>query len=251
MAAPTIPSLKQSFIAAQASLLAQPLSPSPAWRAANHASDAPLPARSLDDALAALNHAIQQHCRRVYAPQATRNVAEQIASAYARDAERRAAGDEGRVDGGVGRELDLAEDGAIDALPESWPSARDLDSYPMEAKRYAETVSRLAKLGEQRRDLRRRVEKLRRLKAAVEPLRAADGTRAGVQENLVARDGPVERELERMRFLLARVAGRVAQLADGAATGTHEDAKVDLDTLSTARKRSVDEFLADPCVFPS
>ncbi|POR33325.1 Uncharacterized protein TPAR_06480, partial [Tolypocladium paradoxum] len=85
MAAPTIPSLKQSFIAAQATLLAQPLAPSPAWRAANHASDASLPARPLDDALVALNHALQQHCRRIYPPQATRNVAEQVASAYARD----------------------------------------------------------------------------------------------------------------------------------------------------------------------
>lgn len=111
MAAPTIPSLKQSFIAAQATLLAQPLAPSAAWRAANTASDAPLPARALDDALAALNHALQRHCRRVYAPQATRNVAEQIASAYARDADRRAAAEEEAEahggGGGIGRELDL------------------------------------------------------------------------------------------------------------------------------------------------
>ncbi len=35
-----------------------------------------------------------------------------------------------------------------------------------------------------------------------------------VQENLVTRNGEVERELERMRLLLARVAGRVAQLPD-------------------------------------
>lgn len=144
-----------------------------------------------------------------------------------------------------------AEDGTIDALPGSWPSGRDADGHPMEAKRYAETVARLTQLGERRRELRRRVERLRRLGAAVEPLRAADGTAAGVQENLVTRNGPVEKELERMRFLLARVAGRVAELPDGAATGAQGDAKVDLDTLSAARKRSVDEFLADPRVFPS
>ncbi|KND95296.1 hypothetical protein TOPH_00025, partial [Tolypocladium ophioglossoides CBS 100239] len=260
MAAPTIPSLKQYFITAQTTLLAQPLAPSPAWRAANLASDEPLPTRPLDDALVALNHTLQQHCRRVYAPQATRNVAEQIASAYARDAERRAAGEEADASGSIARELDLAcadgisvaaEDRAIDALPESWPSGRDVDSYPMEAKRYAETVARLTQLCEQRKDLRQRVEKLRRLNATVEPLRTADGTGAGVQENLVTRNGPVEKELERMRFLLARVAGRVGELPDGTATGAHEDAEIDLDTLEAARKRNVDEFLADPRVFPS
>lgn len=39
-------------------------------------------------------------------------------------------------------------------------------------------------------------------------------TTTTVQENLVTRNGEVERELERMRLLLARVAGRVAQLPD-------------------------------------
>lgn len=35
-----------------------------------------------------------------------------------------------------------------------------------------------------------------------------------VQENLVTRNGEVEKELERMRVLLVRVAGRVAQLPE-------------------------------------
>ncbi|POR34796.1 Uncharacterized protein TPAR_05022, partial [Tolypocladium paradoxum] len=153
--------------------------------------------------------------------------------------------------GGVARELDLVEDSAIDALPDSWPSDRDVDSYPMEAKRYAETVARLTQLSEQRKALRQRVDKLRRLKATVEPLRTTDGTGAGVQENLVTRNGPLEKELERMRVLLARVAGRVGELPDEAASGASEDAKVNLDTLCAARKRNVDEFLADPRVFPS
>ena len=109
MPTPTIPSLKQSFIDAQVTFLAQHLAPSPAWRRANQASDAPLPARPLDDALVALNHALERHCRRVYAPQATRHVARQIADAYVRDAERRVVGEEADADGGIGRELDLCK----------------------------------------------------------------------------------------------------------------------------------------------
>ena len=42
----------------------------------------------MDDALYRLNHALQQHARRVYAPQATRHVAEQIEALYLEAGER-------------------------------------------------------------------------------------------------------------------------------------------------------------------
>lgn len=103
-AAPTIPARKQAFLTAQTNLLSQPLVVSRNWRSANTASNTPLPPRLVDDALFNLNHAVQQHCRRVYAPQASRNVAEQISRSYTKDAERRA-GDP--VHGTVGRQADL------------------------------------------------------------------------------------------------------------------------------------------------
>jgi hypothetical protein len=106
-AAPTIPALKQSFINTQTSLLAQSIAPSRNWNAANDASDEAIPDRALQDALFALNNKIQQHCRRVHAPQASRNVAEQINSAYNMDAERRVGGDDD-LQGGIGRESDLS-----------------------------------------------------------------------------------------------------------------------------------------------
>ncbi|KAM4065882.1 kinetochore complex fta4 of sim4 subunit, or CENP-50 domain-containing protein [Hirsutella rhossiliensis] len=241
---PTVPSVKQSFIAAQITILAQPPVPSHAWRAANTASDHPIPPRALDDALSALAHAIQQHCRRVYPPQATRNVADQIASAYARDAERKV-GAEGDVDGAVLKELDLSDDVVIEALPPSWPLDREINDYPMEAKRYVEAASRLTRLNEERKTLRQRVERLRRLKGSVDPFRTTDG--AGVQENLITRNGPVEVELERMRFLLARVAGRMSELP-----ATSPGSRIiELASMGGARKRAVDEFLADAHVFPS
>lgn len=121
----------------------------------------------------------------------------------------------------------------------------------MEAKRYAETAAHLAQLSEKCKALRLRVDRLRRLKSAVDPLRTTEGTGAGVQENLITRNGPVEKELERMRVLLVRVAGRVSELPGTAADSGARDSKVDLDALGGARKRGVDEFLADPCVFPS
>ncbi|KAF4504114.1 hypothetical protein G6O67_008726 [Ophiocordyceps sinensis] len=241
---PTVPALKQSFIAAQITILAQPPAPSHAWRAANTAANHPIPPRALDDALLALGHTVQQHCRRVYPPQATRNVADQIANAYSRDAERKV-GAEGDVDGAVSKELDLADEAIIEALPPSWPLDKENNDYPMEAKRYVDAASRLARLNQERKMLRQRVERLRSLKASVDPFLTTDG--AGVQENLITRNGPVEVELERMRFLLARVAGRVGELP----AKTTDGGRMELASMNDARKRAVDEFLADSHVFPS
>lgn len=106
--APTIPALKQSFLLNQTTLLAQPLAPSRSWQATNDASDEPLSERVVEDVLFNLNHTIQQHCRRVYAPQASRNIAEQIDSVYTQDAERKVGGPTD-TEGGIGRELDLSE----------------------------------------------------------------------------------------------------------------------------------------------
>lgn len=138
-----------------------------------------------------------------------------------------------------------ADDDVIESLPPSWPSAKDASDYPAEAKRYVEAAARLARLSRERKALGQRVDRLRRLKASVDPLLAADG--AGVQENLCTRNGPVEVELERMRFLLARVAGRVSRLPTNARDGRD----MELTSMAGARKRKVDEFLADAHVFPT
>ncbi|KAH7121349.1 kinetochore complex Fta4 of Sim4 subunit, or CENP-50-domain-containing protein [Dactylonectria macrodidyma] len=251
-AAPTVPALKQSFLSIQTTLLAQPLAPSRAWQAANDASDSPLPARAVDDALFALNHSIQRHCRRVYAPQATRHIAEQVNDVYMQDAQRRVArAFDGAGEGVLRREMDLTRRDTIEALPETWISDQDAENYPMEAKRYADAVRRLAELNEQRNELRAQVDRLSRLQAVIQPLRTGDGG-AGIQENLLTRDGPVEKELERMRFLLARVGGRVNALPDGGASDTPPTVPVtSSESLGLARKRRIDQFLADDKVFPA
>ncbi len=143
---------------------------------------------------------------------------------------------------------DIADEGVVEALPEKWPSERDTNNHPAEAKRYADTVARLGELSARRKELRQRVDRLRSLKASIAPLDTADGR---IQDNLVTRNGPVETELERMRVLLARVAGRVSELPDKSASTQNDGGKIDLDALEGGRKRKVDDFLADPHVFPS
>ncbi|PHH81983.1 hypothetical protein CDD82_7368 [Ophiocordyceps australis] len=248
---PTVAAVKKAFVAAQANILAQAPTPSAAWHAGNDASPQPLPGRAVDEAVAALGQLVQQHCRRVYAPQATRNVAEQIWNVYVRDADASMEAQAEVERAGVARDIDLLDDDAIEALPGSWPSQRHAEAHAMEAKRYRETVARLRQLRDERRELRRRVDMLGRLKTLTDMLHTSH-----VQENLITRNGPVEHELERMRILLARVAGRVAELPEAAAPETApeaapEAAGLDLHLLATADKTRVDRFLANPGLFPS
>ena len=101
-APPTVVTLKQDFLSAQTRLLSQPLGPSRAWRTANENHEEGLPEKAVDDALFKLNHRLQQHARRVYPPNATRHVAEQIDQLYwnaAVAAKEGRAGDSGDDDG--------------------------------------------------------------------------------------------------------------------------------------------------------
>lgn len=63
---------------------------------------------------------------------------------------------------------------------------------------------------------------------------------ANVQENLVTRNGEIEKELERMRVLLVRVAGRVGQLPDKES----DDADEVMEDLDELERRKVDSLLS-------
>ncbi|POS70791.1 hypothetical protein DHEL01_v210814 [Diaporthe helianthi] len=233
---PTILTLKQNFITAQTRLLSQPLQPSRAWRRGNEAAAndeeaaaAALTEKAVDDALFRLNHTLQQHSRRVYVPQATRQIAEQVDRLYLSAGERQAADGDDDEDAWRNVGADYADSTVISSLPPAWESDRETAAYPVEAERYAELAGRLRGLAARRDEARARVERLRRMRALLAPFSgesndAAESSRqlGGVQENLVTRGSELELELERMRVLLVRVGDKVARLKEREA-GRHDD----------------------------
>lgn len=69
-----------------------------------------------------------------------------------------------------------------------------------------------------------------------------------IQQNLITRDGQVEKELERMRMLLARVGDKVARLQgkEGVRTGgmeIDENAMI-IDDVEVDERRKVDSLLS-------
>lgn len=117
-----------------------------------------------------------------------------------------------------------ADPATVASLPPAWESDREAGARPMEARRYEELVSRVQALAAREQEARARVRRLRRVREMLAPFGGGGG---GVQENLVTRDGEVERELERMRMLLARVGGKVARLREGGGGGEGEHGDAD------------------------
>lgn len=74
--------------------------------------------------------------------------------------------------------------------------------------RYKRLRERLANLDSLRQQRQRRLDQLRQLHRLLEPF---DEPQNNIQPNLVTRDGELVRELEKMRMLVARVSGRIAQ----------------------------------------
>ncbi|KAI1879262.1 hypothetical protein JX265_002216 [Neoarthrinium moseri] len=270
MAPPTILAHKSTFLAAQTLQLSRGLAPSHAWRAANEAAEDGIPSRAVEDVLYRLNNALQQHVKRVYPLQATRHVAEQIDSLFLDGGGRD--GDDDDEDGLEGEEslregIDLgtqllsvphspvtstiytglltaiycttATDHAIASLPPTWDAhaPAEAEAQPPEAHRYAELQSSLTSLSARRAEITARVERLRHMRALLEPFQENN-----VQENLVTRNGEVEKELERMRFLLVRVAGRIGQLPDPARDAETDD-DVPMEDLDELEKKKVDALL--------
>ncbi|OTA90399.1 hypothetical protein M434DRAFT_398027 [Hypoxylon sp. CO27-5] len=283
MAPPTILAHKSSFLTAQTLQLSQALAPSAAWRTSNSSSaEGGLSDRVVDEVLYRANHTLQQHARRVYAPQASRHVAEQIEALYLEAAEKAVRGDSSGRGGGDGEEddegtttskkgdeeakflivgADFASDEVISTLPSTWDlhSPSQAETHPSEAQRYADLAASLSSLSAQRKEARARLDRLRRMRALLSPLTSdpqdstgadASAGRGGggssidkVQPNLVTRDGELEKELERMRVLLVRVAGRVAQLPDPDPVSEEDAVMEDVESLERGKvDRLLDGF---------
>ncbi|KAF6839021.1 kinetochore protein [Colletotrichum plurivorum] len=242
----TVTAQKQSFIANQTRLLSQAIHPSRTWLAANEASETPLPEPVIEHAVGRLNPILTQHSRRAYSYQASRHVAEQIEALYTSQP---AIVPEDQPAPGIPllmdfRVWDEAEDAAVKSLPPTWLATDDATMYPAESKCYSEQYKRLRSLADRRQQVRARVERLQRLRAILDPFRP-DHAGAGVQENLVTREGEMEMEMERMRALLARVGGRVGFLPDSTEAGSlfREDDSLVVEPVTAGEKKKLESLL--------
>ncbi|KAK4144157.1 kinetochore Sim4 complex subunit Fta4 [Dichotomopilus funicola] len=290
---PTVLALKQSFLTTQTRVLSQPLAPTRDWLSNNKNNNTddntddnnndsektapPLPEKAIDDALFKLNHRLQQHVKRAYAPQATRHVAEQIDRLYWDAAERAVGGGSGgegwgedEVEGGwlnVG--ADLANPQIALTLPLEWEdhtttTTTTTDPSP-ETKHYAALATDLHALADRKTQATARVARLRSLRTLLEPFSSSassnpnpdsnpdvttseggqdEGNGLGsVQENLVTRNGEVEAELQRMRMLLARVGGRVGLLQEQNADQSRDERGEKVGDVEGEERRKVRALL--------
>lgn len=120
----------------------------------------------------------------------------------------------------------IGKEEIIEKLPEEWSEEAE-SRAPEEAAKYKELQQRLMELNKKRKIARERVEQYRAAKKLLEPFEGED---AGLQSNLVTKNGEVERELERMRMLMLRVERGVMGLERRERKGGDEmDVDVDLE----------------------
>lgn len=86
-------------------------------------------------------------------------------------------------------------------MPEEWGEEAEGEALE-EAAKYQELQRKLVELHTKRKAAREKLEQYKAAKKLLEPFRGED---AGLQENLVTKNGEVEKELERMRMLMLRV----------------------------------------------
>jgi hypothetical protein len=133
-----------------------------------------------------------------------------------------------------------ATDEAVASLPAAWDALRpdEAEAQPSEARHYAELQASLTSLATRRAEARARVERLQRMQSLLAPF--GDN----MQENLVTRNSAVEKELERMRFLLVRAAARMEQLSGEAAEG-QDHADTAMEDLGDSERGKMKNLLAE------
>lgn len=97
--------------------------------------------------------------------------------------------------------LNSGKDTIIESLPEDWSEEAE-EKAPDDAARYKELQQKLVELNEKRTVARNRLEQYKTASKLLEPLNGED---SGLQDNLITKNGQVEKELERMRMLMLRV----------------------------------------------
>ena len=129
----------------------------------------------------------------------------------------------------------------------TWSEQEVADHFAAMGAFYADLAASLTALSTRRREVRERVERLRAMEALLAPFKAqeeGDDKKSGVQQNLVTRNGELEKELERMRFLLVRVAGRVAQFPESEQNReANDDDDMLMQDMDVVERAKVDRLL--------
>ncbi|KAI9866097.1 MAG: hypothetical protein M1813_001658 [Trichoglossum hirsutum] len=220
----TIISLKKRFIASQVRLLNGPLRPSRDWQEnAPRTEHGDLNEHIVGEALYRLNNLARHHNKTAYSSHAQRHVAEQIEALYW------SAGEVDRaimVDDALDRGVDLRQPENIARLPEQWPDEEGEENDNL--GRYEGLYDSLTSLSEKIYARRQRLAQFKRLQQLLKPF---ENPQENIQPNIVTRDGELGRELDRMRILMARVAGRVGELERQPNGENEEDAKMKDETI--------------------
>tara|TARA_R110002060_G_scaffold19655_2_gene26873 strand:+ start:2317 stop:2739 length:423 start_codon:yes stop_codon:yes gene_type:complete len=117
----------------------------------------------------------------------------------------------------------IGDEIVIEQLPEEW-SENASTTAPEQAAKFTELSRKLTALSEQRRIAKERVKRYKHFMEMV----GLFGEDAGVQDNLVSRNGDVEVELEKMRRLMLRVERGVGAL-EGKGQGEEMDVHIEFE----------------------
>ncbi|KAL1969387.1 hypothetical protein VTN77DRAFT_9580 [Rasamsonia byssochlamydoides] len=200
----TISELKSAFIRSQVRILTAALAPQEGWRDYAPESEEDLSEKVVEEALQKLNTILKQHNRVVYSTQAIHHVARQIECLYWESIKRDAGNPESNSSG-IEIGADLSNHLIIERLPTEWQGD---DVSPEERQRYDELRKRLIELDGQRQRQQQRLAQYKQLEALLEPFK---DPQKNIQPNLITRDGELTQALDKMRMLVARVAGRLSQ----------------------------------------
>ncbi|RAL61333.1 hypothetical protein DID88_009469 [Monilinia fructigena] len=179
-----------------------------------------------------LNTILKQHNKVSYPPQAQRHVAEQIDQLYW-DAGERDVNMNGEEWSEKGADYRLSYN--IEKLPEGWSEEAEVKA-PEQAAKYRELQTKLLELNEKRRAAKERLEQYKSVKELVEPFDQAD---KNIQENLITKNGEIEKELERMRMLMLRVERGILSLRREQPGGLTGGVRI---TFYASSKARVDKF---------
>lgn len=118
-------------------------------------------------------------------------------------------------------------------MPEQWSEEAETRALE-QATRYRDLQAKLVALNEKRRVAR---ERLLQYKAAKEMLDPFEGEEAKLQDNLVTKNGELEKELDRMRMLMFRVERGLEKLDRSGRADDDDGDGMDLDVEDEAGKR--------------